>query len=150
MVVRQASRCIAERACQLKSYIAMTVLGGKRTFSNSLILRLVNHLYLHRALKGRPAMSYAANVHVAVYQVLDDVLRASAAPPGAKAEIYSIIDDLRSASASPEMIAKAEAISLRIHQLESALRKGDQTSELEVRRDLKCIAAAWLNSRIVN
>ena len=95
-------------------------------------------------------MSYAANVHVAVYQVLDDVLRANVAPPGAKGEIYSIIDDLRSASAPREMIVKAEAISLRIHQLESALRNGDQTSELEVRRDLKSIAAAWLNFRILN
>ena len=95
-------------------------------------------------------MSYAANVHVAVYQVLDDVLRASAAPPGAKAEIHSIIDDLRSASASREMIAMAEAISLRLHQMEWALGRGDPSSELEARRDLKGIAAAWLDFRIAN
>src|SRR4249919_67203 len=95
-------------------------------------------------------MSYAANVHVAVYQVLDDVLGATVAPPGAKAEIHSIIDDLRSASASGEMIVMAEAISLRMHQLEWALGRRDKVSELEARRDLKGIAAAWLEFRIAN
>lgn len=95
-------------------------------------------------------MSYAANVHVAVYQVLDDVLGSSAAPPGSKAEIHSIIDDLHSASASHELIAFAEAISVRLHQLEAALRCGDRTSELHVRQNLKAIGAAWLNLRMVN
>jgi hypothetical protein len=95
-------------------------------------------------------MSYAANIHVAVYQVLDDVLRASVAPPGAKAEIHSIIDDLRSASASREMILMAEAISLRLHQVECALGRGDQTSALDARRELKNIAAAWLDFRIAH
>jgi len=93
-------------------------------------------------------MSYAANVHVAIYQVLDNVLESNIAPPGAKAEIHSIIDDLRSASASRQMIAMAEAISLRLHQLEGARGRGDQASELEARRDLKGIAAAWLTFRI--
>jgi len=95
-------------------------------------------------------MSYAANVHVAVYQVLDHVLGASAAPPGAKAEIHSIIDDMHAASASPEMIAMAEAISLRLHQLEWALGRADRASEEEARRDLKGIAAAWLDFRIAH
>jgi hypothetical protein len=95
-------------------------------------------------------MSYAANVHVAVYQVLDHVLAASAAPPGAKAEIHSIIDDLRSASAAREMIVMAESISLRLHQLESALSQGDVAAAVEARRDLKGIAAAWLNFRLMN
>ena len=95
-------------------------------------------------------MSYAANVHVAVYKVLDAVLGASVAPPGAKGEIHSIIDDLRSASASREMIAMAEAISLRLHQMDWARGRGDQASELEARRELKGIAAAWLDFRISN
>jgi hypothetical protein len=95
-------------------------------------------------------MSYAANVHVAVYQVLDEVLGASVAPPGAKAEIHSIIDDLYSASASREMITMAEAISVRLHQLEWAIGRGDETSQQDARRDLKGIAAAWLDYRIAN
>ena len=78
------------------------------------------------------------------------MLGSSVAPPGAKAEIHSIIEDLHSASVSREMIAMAEAISLRLHQMECALGRGDQASELEARRDLKGIAAAWLDFRIAN
>ena len=78
------------------------------------------------------------------------MLGRSVAPPGAKAEIHSIIDDLRFASASRELIAMAEAISLRLHQMEWALGRGDQASELEARQDLKGIAAAWLDFRIAN
>ena len=95
-------------------------------------------------------MSYAATVHVAVYQVLDDVLASRAAPPGAKAEIHSIIDDLRSTSAAREMVAMAEGISLLIHQLETALSQGNRTSELTARKGLKGIAAEWLNFRLKN
>lgn len=95
-------------------------------------------------------MSYAANVHVAVYQVLDNVIGASAPPPGARAEIHSIIDDLRAASASREMLGLAEAISLRLHQLEWSLGRGDEPSREEARRDLERIAAQWLNFRIAN
>lgn len=95
-------------------------------------------------------MAYAANVHVAVYQVLDEVIGASAAPPGARGEIHSIIDDLRHASSSSELIALAESISLRLLQLETALGRGDREAELEARQELKGIAAAWLDLRIVN
>jgi hypothetical protein len=95
-------------------------------------------------------MQYAADIHVAVYQVLDHVLAANAAPPGTKAEVHSIIDDLRSASAPRQLVAMAEAISLRLHQLETALGQGDHASAMEARRDLKGIAAAWLDFRITN
>jgi hypothetical protein len=95
-------------------------------------------------------MSYAANVHVAVYQVLDEVLGAGAAPPGAKAEIHSIIDDLHAVSASHELIAMAEAISVRLHQLEWALGRGDEASQQDARSDLRGIAAAWLDYRIAS
>jgi len=93
---------------------------------------------------------YAANVHVAVYQVLDRVLGANAAPPGAKAVIHSIIDDLRFASASSEIIKKAEAISLQLHQLESALGRRDSEAESAAREKLKAIAGSWLDYQITN
>ena len=35
-------------------------------------------------------MAYAPDVHVAIYQVLDEVLGAPVPPPGAKATIHSI------------------------------------------------------------
>ena len=95
-------------------------------------------------------MSYAANVHVAVYRVLDDVITSCAAPLGAKGEIYAIIDKLQSVSASRAMVTMAEGISLLIHQLETALREGNKTSELAARSGLKHTAAAWLKFRLLN
>ena len=95
-------------------------------------------------------MSYAANVHVAVYQALDNVLTSTVASPGAKTEIHSIIDELRSASALRELVRMAEEISVLIHQLESALRQRDLESELAARTRLRNTAAAWLNFRLLN
>lgn len=95
-------------------------------------------------------MSYAADVHVAVYQVLDDVIGARVPPPGVKAEIHSIIDDLRSTSASSELTAIAEAISVRLHQLEWARARSDEARQLEARTQLNSIAAALLDFRIKN
>ena len=63
-------------------------------------------------------MAYSSNIHVAVYQVLDQVLVADVAPPGAKATIHSVIDDLHAASAPRPMIEQAEGISLQLHYLE--------------------------------
>lgn len=95
-------------------------------------------------------MSYAANIHVAVYQVLDNVLASSAVPPGTKSEIHSIIDVLRSVSASRDLVTMAEEISLLMHQMETALMRGDNASEMEARTGLKATAAAWLNYRLLN
>jgi hypothetical protein len=95
-------------------------------------------------------VSYAANVHVAVYQVLDRVLGAQAAPPGAKAVIHSIIDDLRFASAPSDLIERTEAISLQLHQLESALGRRDSEAASAAKQQLRSIAASWLDHRIAN
>ena len=94
-------------------------------------------------------MSYSANVHVAVYQVLDHVLTANAPPPGAKATIHSIIYDLKMACAPREMVGQAESISLQLHQLETALSRGDAGKASDARDMLRAIAASWLNYRIV-
>ncbi|HEY6047666.1 MAG TPA: hypothetical protein VIV07_01320 [Sphingomicrobium sp.] len=93
-------------------------------------------------------MSYSANVHVAVYQVLDHVLTASAPPPGAKAAIHSIIDDLKIACAPREMVRQAESISLQLHHLETGLSRGDADKAADARQMLRSIAASWLNYRI--
>jgi hypothetical protein len=94
-------------------------------------------------------MTYSANVHVAVYQVLDQVLTGSAPPPGAKAAIHSIIDDLKIACAPREMVGQAESISLQLHQLETALSRGEAGKVADARQMLRSIAASWLNYRIV-
>src|SRR5436309_2058741 len=72
----------------------------------------------------RGLMAYSSNIHVAVYQVLDQVLVANIAPPGAKATIHSVIDDLHAASAPRRMIEQAEGISLQLHCLEAAVARG--------------------------
>ncbi|MCL6730104.1 hypothetical protein [Sphingomonas hankyongi] len=93
-------------------------------------------------------MAYAPDIHVAVYQVLDAVISAKVAPPGAKATIHSIIDDLRAASAPGHMIAHAECISLQLHHLECAASLCDPARASHAREELRLIAAAWLDQRI--
>jgi hypothetical protein len=93
-------------------------------------------------------VAYAPNIHVAVYQVLDEVISASVAPPGAKATIHSIIDDLRAAAAPDYMIEGAECISLQLHHLECAAALCDADRASEARQQLRLIAAAWLDQRI--
>ena len=93
-------------------------------------------------------MAYSSNIHVAVYQVLDQVLVANVAPPGAKATIHSVIDDLYAASAPRRMIEQAEGISLQLHFLEAAIARGDSAQMAGAREKLRSIAAAWLDYRI--
>jgi hypothetical protein len=93
-------------------------------------------------------MAYASDIHVAVYQVLDQVIAARVPPPGAKAAIHSIIDDLRAASAPGHMIAQAESISIQLHHLEQAAVHQDSESAFSARDNLRSIAAEWLDHRI--
>jgi hypothetical protein len=93
-------------------------------------------------------MAYSSNIHVAVYQVLDQVLVADVAPPGAKATIHSVIDDLHAAFAPRRLIEQAEGISLQLHYLEAAVARGDSAQMLEAREKLRSLAAAWLDHRI--
>lgn len=93
-------------------------------------------------------MAYSSNIHVAVYQVLDQVLVADVAPPGAKATIHSVIDDLHAASAPRRLIEQAEGISLQLHFLETAVARADSAQMLDAREKLRSLAAAWLNTRI--
>jgi hypothetical protein len=93
-------------------------------------------------------MAYASNIHVAVYQVLDQVLRADVAPPGAKATVHSIIDDLHAARAPRPTIEQAESISLQLHRLEAAVTSRNETEASMARQELRSIAAGWIDRRI--
>ena len=93
-------------------------------------------------------MAYAPDIYVAVYQVLDEVMGASVAPPGAKATIHSIIHDLRAASAPAYMIEQAEGISLQLHHLECAAALCDADRASNARQKLQSIAGEWLDRRI--
>ncbi len=93
-------------------------------------------------------MAYAPDVHVAVYQVLDDVIRADIVPLGAEATIHSVIDDLRIATAPAYMIQQAEGISLQLHHLERAVGQRDADRAANVRNELRSLAGLWLDQRI--
>ena len=94
-------------------------------------------------------MSYTPNIHVAVYQVLDQVLTADV-PPRGKATLHSIIDDLHAASAPRYMIEQAESISLQLHHLETAIARGNPNDASQARQELRSIAGAWLDRRITS
>jgi hypothetical protein len=93
-------------------------------------------------------VAYASDIHVAVYQVLDEVIGANMAPPGAKATIHAIIDDLRASSAPGYMIEQAEGISVQLHHLECAAAQSDADRASDARQKLRLIAATWLDKRI--
>lgn len=116
------------------------VCGSRR----SIRLHCVNHTEL-TSDAWEIVMSYASNAFVAVYQVLDEVLSAQIAPPGAKATIHAIIDDLRRVAASPELVAQTEHISVQLHRLEWAVARGDAALASQARDGLKSIASSWLN-----
>lgn len=90
-------------------------------------------------------MSYASNMFVAVYQVLDEALTASITPPGARAIIHGIIDDLRRVAAQPQLVAQTEEISIQLHRLEWAVSRNDATSASQAREALRSIARLWAN-----
>lgn len=93
-------------------------------------------------------MVYASDIHVAVYQVLDEVIGAAAVPQGAAATIHSIIDDLHAASAPRDVITQTENISVALHRLGWAVAKNDPDRACDARKQLRTIAAAWLDQRI--
>ena len=93
-------------------------------------------------------MAYSTDIHVAVYQVLDQTMATTTPPPGAKAMIHSIIDDLYAAAAPRHMIDHAEKISIELHHLEWAAARRDGELACRARQKLKSIAAAWLDHRI--
>jgi hypothetical protein len=95
-------------------------------------------------------VAYAPDIHVAVYQLLDDVMASSVPPPGAKAMIHSVIDDLHAARAQRTLIGRAEAISIQLHVLESAIIRADSDEASEARLTLRKLAAEWLDRRIRN
>ncbi|MCY7279603.1 MAG: hypothetical protein LH610_01655 [Sphingomonas bacterium] len=90
------------------------------------------------------------NGHVGIYQVLDGVLSGAAVPPGAKGVMFSIIDRLRLASTPAEELRLAERVAVEIHKLQAALLGSDALSIQAARKELRSIAAAWIQVGISN
>jgi hypothetical protein len=88
------------------------------------------------------------SAHVCVYRVLDEVLNATAVPPGAKGAMFAIIDHLRHSAVPLDDLRRAEQISVEIHRLESALWSSDDVAVQVARDELKTLAAAWIQKRV--
>ena len=59
--------------------------------------------------------------------------------------MFAIIDQLRTTAAPPEdPLRGAERISVEMHKLELALRRGDEAAAQSARQELKSLAAAWI------
>ena len=83
-----------------------------------------------------------------VYQVLDEVLGQSCVPVGARAAMFAVVDELRFKGVVGDDLRRAERISLEMHKLEWALRRGDAGETDAAHGELKALAAEWINSRI--
>jgi len=104
--------------------------------------------YIFRFVSGRNTVLDENNAHVGVYQVLDELMVSTSVPPGAKGAMFSIIDQLRTTAAPVEDLRGAERISIEMHRLEQALRRGDEPAVQVARDELKSLAAAWVQRRI--
>ncbi len=83
-----------------------------------------------------------------VYRVLDQLLIGPAVPPGVKGAMFSIVDSLRASNAPLEDRRAAEAISIEIHKLETALALSDKPAIDDARATLKTLAGSWLQRRV--
>jgi len=83
-----------------------------------------------------------------VYQVLDEVLAHKCVPASARAAMFAVVDELRSATTGGEDVRRAERISVEMHKLEWALRRGDAPATQASHEALKALAAEWIDTRI--
>lgn len=90
----------------------------------------------------------ATSEQAMVYQVLDSVLARGAVPASVRRKIYSVVDWLRSNGADMAEVRRAESVSINLHKLECALRRGSIEDGEQARVDLKRIAVELLDSRI--
>ena len=82
----------------------------------------------------------------ALYDLLEQVLRAQPVPPGAKGLLYRVVDQLRASPAPEDQLRTAEGISLQLHRLDAALLSKDAAAAGLIRNELKASAASWVQS----
>ena len=93
-------------------------------------------------------MQGQSDAHAIVYQVLDEVIVHRCVPTGARAAIFTVVDELRAATPDGDQARRAERISIQMHKLEWALRDGDNAAVDTAHKQLKSLAAEWIDSRI--
>ena len=83
-----------------------------------------------------------------VYQALDQVLADGTVRPGTPMAIYRAVDEMRATFTPKAIVLKAEAVAIEIHKLGCALQRSDPHEADCARRELKKLAAEWLDMRI--
>jgi hypothetical protein len=83
-----------------------------------------------------------------VYQALDQVLADNVVTSGTPRAIFAAVDSLRSSRAPTEQVRHAEDISVQIHRLQNALQQSNGQQVKLALKDLKKMAAQWLEMRI--
>lgn len=78
-----------------------------------------------------------------IHKLLGDVLEGNVTTPGARGTLFFVVDELRASRGRDEQTRRAEKISIRIQQLESALRRGDEQQASSARHELEALADEW-------
>jgi hypothetical protein len=68
------------------------------------------------------------------------------APPGARAALFLLVDELRAEGGMDEKARVAEAISIEMLHLQSALQRGAEDEAEQARRELGLVAGEWLRN----
>ena len=89
-----------------------------------------------------------SDAHALVYQALDQVLADKVVTAGTPRAIFAAVDALRSSRAPAQQVRTAEDISVQIHRLQSALQQSNGQQVKVALKDLKKMAAQWLDMRI--
>jgi hypothetical protein len=97
----------------------------------------------HRANGPPPRANEARTI---VRQLLDDVVGGKVAPPGARAALFLLVDELRAEGGMDEKARVAEAISIEMLHLQSALQRGAEDEAEQARRELGLVAGEWLRN----
>ena len=82
-----------------------------------------------------------------VSRVADDGGTRATPTPGTRGALFSVVDELRARCTTDEWTLCAEKISIRMQELERALRHGDKSEATLARGDLKALAGKWIGAR---
>jgi hypothetical protein len=81
-----------------------------------------------------------------VYETVDAVLEGDV-PPGTASRLHRAIDALKAESPDDDYVARAEAMSLTLHRLQSALlNRRDELTQRSLRQQLRTLSREWIEA----
>lgn len=89
--------------------------------------------------------SSAAAPCAAIFQSLTELgqVTTRAVPAGTRGRLFRAIDELRSSGAPSDVVSKAEAVSVAVHQLDLAIRASDNKQITELKLHIEQLAHSW-------